>query len=650
MPAHTYHGATGPRHVAPYPYSPQQGSLGFQTSPYTGTVPPAGHGDGELPMDTLGSQNLEPEDTLDGSSSYTSTDSPHPSMSSVSSLSERSVIHNPPSPFSSFATAPSPATAGVPGFPPPPPYHMGFGTAPMPGMPMSGMPMSGMPMSGMPMSGMPMHGAYPPPAAPGGSSVPQLTGLDQIQSGSSERIAEQKFHQALLKVGRNILQHQNKTLMVKLCMSNLYGLINSLKGADDQSVFSRDALASLKPSDKKVSTRLKALLNLPQVLKTKFNGDKAAETLVLIFLGQMVICDASSKTNPNQMLVNDISAMLAKEGFDMSLSTPQGMQNRQRVIDCLAKSGLKLNPSASKDIPMLDEAIRKNIAVFNGVEVEDLQGALDRFANELTAPIPNPHQKAAWKSHIVQMLSQANPMLPNPHAVGSLLLNLQGLFNSFPQAPLAYELIKAIVTAPDTGLSDIFAQQGVSLSDDDVQALDTLLAGQEAEGATKQALGQVFTTLDGLERDACLDVAIEEMNFIPSQGMPQSSGRGNTSTHPAAVGRPSVAPLSMGGTGSRGVPLHEALRQNRNDLYRNLAINDTTLRSFTGALYSKGVIEILEKQSVLEDRGLKGANALLDLLELKLEQNPSLEKAVLECMAGCEALSDMLRKVKQSMR
>ncbi|WP_087106929.1 hypothetical protein [Parendozoicomonas haliclonae] len=348
----------------------------------------------------------------------------------------------------------------------------------------------------------------------------QLTGLADIQSDVGPKIHKQKFTQALVAEGNGLLRNQNKLLLVRLCMANLYGLVSSLKDVNDQSVFNRQALVNLKPGDKKVSTRMKCLQQLPSVLMTKYRESDAAEVLMLIILGQMVICDASGRVNPNLALAKDLSDKLAKSGFDMG-NADQGVANRQLVIDRLREKGLRINPSISQNIPMLESALRANITLFSNVEVCDLDGALERFASELTASIADPSQKASMKNYVIQLLKQTNPMFPNTQDVGQLMMKLGSLMPHFPDRCLAYEMIKAIVTSQNDNLVELFMEQGVSLNEDDIKQLDSLLANQETEVATKQALNQVFARLSGDEREVCMDVAIEEMDFIP-----QVSGSG----------------------------------------------------------------------------------------------------------------------------
>ena len=102
----------------------------------------------------------------------------------------------------------------------------------------------------------------------------------------------------------------------------------------------------------------------------------------------------------------------------------------------------------------------------------------------------------------------------------------------------------------------------------------------------------------------------------------------------------------MGGANSAS----DVLVSHHNDICRVLTISETTLWSLAGELFAKGFIDGLTKFEVTSKGGYKGANTLMDLIELKVDSRPEILPSVFEVMRRLGALVDIVEKMKKWKR
>ena len=77
-----------------------------------------------------------------------------------------------------------------------------------------------------------------------------------------------------------------------------------------------------------------------------------------------------------------------------------------------------------------------------------------------------------------------------------------------------------------------------------------------------------------------------------------------------------------------------------------LSVSKPTLISLTGKLFSEHIIDRPTKTSVLSKGGYKGADILLDHVEMKVESNPSILQTVLKAMKEHESLVDIVEQME----
>ena len=96
-------------------------------------------------------------------------------------------------------------------------------------------------------------------------------------------------------------------------------------------------------------------------------------------------------------------------------------------------------------------------------------------------------------------------------------------------------------------------------------------------------------------------------------------------------------------------------REKRSDILRNhygqmcnvLASANATLISLAGKLYEKCIIDMHTKNEVLRRKGLEGANALVDLVMMKIDLRPERLDLVLQIMEELEDLQDILEMIRK---
>ena len=77
-----------------------------------------------------------------------------------------------------------------------------------------------------------------------------------------------------------------------------------------------------------------------------------------------------------------------------------------------------------------------------------------------------------------------------------------------------------------------------------------------------------------------------------------------------------------------------------------LSVSKTTLISLTGKLFSKHIIDRRTKTSVVSKGGYKGADILLDHVEMKVESKPHILQIVLKAMKEHESLVDIVEQME----
>ena len=91
----------------------------------------------------------------------------------------------------------------------------------------------------------------------------------------------------------------------------------------------------------------------------------------------------------------------------------------------------------------------------------------------------------------------------------------------------------------------------------------------------------------------------------------------------------------------------DILRHHHNQICNVLATAEETMTSFVIMLYGKHVITITTKNDVCLRKGLDGPNALLDILETKVDENPEHLDTILEIMKELENLHDTLESIQK---
>ena len=88
------------------------------------------------------------------------------------------------------------------------------------------------------------------------------------------------------------------------------------------------------------------------------------------------------------------------------------------------------------------------------------------------------------------------------------------------------------------------------------------------------------------------------------------------------------------------------LVSHHNAICNVLSASKPTLISLTGMLYSKHIIDRRTKISVISKGGYKGADILLDHVEMKVESKPSILPTILKAMKEHESLVDIVEQME----
>ena len=89
----------------------------------------------------------------------------------------------------------------------------------------------------------------------------------------------------------------------------------------------------------------------------------------------------------------------------------------------------------------------------------------------------------------------------------------------------------------------------------------------------------------------------------------------------------------------------DILVAHHDDLCKALTVSETTLFSLTGKLYSKRILDFRTKSEITLKGGYKGADTLMDYLEMRVDHNSDMLYNVLQAMRELEALKDIVEKM-----
>ena len=90
----------------------------------------------------------------------------------------------------------------------------------------------------------------------------------------------------------------------------------------------------------------------------------------------------------------------------------------------------------------------------------------------------------------------------------------------------------------------------------------------------------------------------------------------------------------------------DILRNYHSDISSTLNVSTETLKSFTGKMFQRKIIDRQTRISVDRQGGLAGASVLLDHIDMKVTQKPKLLYVVLEEMESEETLRHIVKKIK----
>ena len=83
------------------------------------------------------------------------------------------------------------------------------------------------------------------------------------------------------------------------------------------------------------------------------------------------------------------------------------------------------------------------------------------------------------------------------------------------------------------------------------------------------------------------------------------------------------------------------------DICKILSVSATTLFELTQRLFAIGILNIHTKSVVMSRGGYKGADALLDYLEMRIDIKPEILHSVLEAMRELEVLKYVVKEMEK---
>ena len=103
-----------------------------------------------------------------------------------------------------------------------------------------------------------------------------------------------------------------------------------------------------------------------------------------------------------------------------------------------------------------------------------------------------------------------------------------------------------------------------------------------------------------------------------------------------------MAAKTFGNSKSRA---SDILITHHDDLCKALTVSETTLFSLTRKLYSQRILDFRTKSEITSKGGYKGANTLMDYLEMRVDHNSDMLYNVLQAMRELEALKDIIKNM-----
>ena len=90
----------------------------------------------------------------------------------------------------------------------------------------------------------------------------------------------------------------------------------------------------------------------------------------------------------------------------------------------------------------------------------------------------------------------------------------------------------------------------------------------------------------------------------------------------------------------------DILVSHRSEISKVLTVSETTLLSLTVKLYEKQIVDDLTKAEIISQTGVRAANTLLDLIELRVKYKPQLLHTVFDAMKENMALKDIVEQME----
>ena len=93
----------------------------------------------------------------------------------------------------------------------------------------------------------------------------------------------------------------------------------------------------------------------------------------------------------------------------------------------------------------------------------------------------------------------------------------------------------------------------------------------------------------------------------------------------------------------------DVLVTRHNDICSILSVFEITLESLTGKLFQLRIVDRSTKIAVMSKAGYKGADTLLDYVEMRVDNNPKILRAVFEAMSECEPLKGIVYQMERKL-
>ena len=90
----------------------------------------------------------------------------------------------------------------------------------------------------------------------------------------------------------------------------------------------------------------------------------------------------------------------------------------------------------------------------------------------------------------------------------------------------------------------------------------------------------------------------------------------------------------------------DVLVSRHNDICYILSVSKTTLESLTGKLFQMQIVDRLTKIAIMSQGGYAGADALLDYVEMRVDNKPTILQSVFEAMQENESLEEIVQQIK----